>query len=124
MSYMPTARRIVATQKPKSGFRSLKGLGFAIDDPHRWSRLRLRSRPALGSLGGGGMLLIGVAVVGIIGLIVYTGFKTRQSIIEKHGVEGALKYEAGTQAIGLLGQWLSPRQPRRNKRRSRRRRRR
>ena len=121
MSYAPTFRRVVSAQKPKG--RGLKGLGFSIDDPHRWSRYRMRR--GLGQIGTSVMPLVVVGGVALIGLFVYGAYqqaKVHKAIIEKEGVAGALKYEAGRAGIGLASQWLSPgRGVRRNKRRGQRR---
>lgn len=72
--------------------------------------------------GGGGipMAVVGVAAVGVLGLIgfmVYQQAKVRRQIIEKHGVGAALGYDAGMTALSMLN-----RNGKRRRRSSRRRR--
>ena len=53
------------------------------------------------------MLIVGL--IGIVGVARYMNYKVTSRIAEKEGSSGLLKYEAGTAAIGLAGQWLGPR---------------
>jgi len=86
-------------------------------------------RPAagLGSVGEGVMpVIVGVAVLGIIGLIGYAivkGVQTQASMMkavaEKEGVKGVLALTAGQAAVGLLshaGHRAMERNPRRRRR--------
>jgi hypothetical protein len=63
---------------------------------------------ALGDAGGvlmvGGMVLLGVAFVGLIGWSIYKQQQVVSGIAKREGSRKALEYQAGTAAIGFLSQ--------------------
>ena len=69
---------------------------------------------------GGGVLLIGAAFIGLIGFAIWTRYRLLSDITAKHGVGGALKYQAGETAIGVAGSWLARPYGRNGRRRKRR----
>jgi hypothetical protein len=64
------------------------------------------------------LVIGGVAVVGLMGFLVWKHYQMASTIVEKEGSSGLLKYELGTAAIGV-GSRVADRLTR-NKRKSRR----